>query len=610
MLKSPGAPRVLWPSAARAFGLVALVCLGLAGPSPAAAWTDASVRSVKANIVVAPDGTAHVALRVAVRVHGGWLEGLELAGLDPGLTLDPSAPTTVTGEDGAVYAPSVTTRAEGEESTRVQLSFERSGAPRRGAYEVALTYTTSLAHRATEALSDGETVRVSWTLPPWETGLDGVELTLDVPGGARAAQPLDAEADTRAAELTVVSVGGRTQLTWRRPHLPRTTVWTIAAEVPAASLAPALRRVRAEPPSAPRSASSAPAWPVAVAVALALLLLGTLTARGRSAALARAGLTTAPLAPMPRPLRGALCFALVAAAPLVAVVHPAFAVAPLALLLALLLVRRGTALEVGDGEVGEGALVEERPARPEELRGAARAEWLARTLTLDALLDATTPLGALVALSLVAASRSAYLLLASNAAAPLVVLGAALGVVPLVALTHRSRRRPPAAALLELRRTAARLRLAADAPAALALLVSTRAGKLVASRLRVVPETAPDGLRALEVVVAERTAGTTTTTEAALRATTRSGSDAERALALTLDDATPTRDATHTTRLAPLSALDDALRALAAAACASTALLDADEMADDDAALSALLFDERAYLDEPASSARSARSAD
>ena len=54
MLKSPGAPRVLWPSAARAFGLVAVVSLGLAGPSPAAAWTDASVRSESSGTLLLP----------------------------------------------------------------------------------------------------------------------------------------------------------------------------------------------------------------------------------------------------------------------------------------------------------------------------------------------------------------------------------------------------------------------------------------------------------------------------------------------------------------------------------------------------------------------------
>ena len=47
------------------------------------AWTEAAVRSVQAEIDLSPDATAEVSLRARVRVHGGWLEGLEIAGLDP-----------------------------------------------------------------------------------------------------------------------------------------------------------------------------------------------------------------------------------------------------------------------------------------------------------------------------------------------------------------------------------------------------------------------------------------------------------------------------------------------------------------------------------------------
>jgi hypothetical protein len=605
MLKSQGAPCVLSRGAVGALGLLAVALCALAAPSRAVAWTDSSVRSVKALVTVAADGSARVALRVAVRVHGGWLEGLELAGLDPGLTLDPSAPTIVTGEDGAVYAPTVTVVADGTESTRVQLAFLRAGAPRRGAYEVALTYTTSLAHRATEPSSDGQSVRVSWTLPPWQTGLDGVELTLDVPGVARPAEEADAESDARAAQVSVVVEGGRTRLTWRRPHLPRTTVWTIVGEVPAGSLAASLRRVRAESAGLARGRSAPPTWPLALAVAVALLLLGTLAGRARRAALAYAGLATAPLVAMPRSLRALLGSAAVAAAPLCARAHPAFAALPLALLVALLLVRAGLPLDLGVGE-----LRRERLAAREDLRAAARAVLRARWLTFDALLDATTLPGALFAFALVLGALLAYARLASNPAAPLLVLGAALACVPSLTLTRDSRRRAPVEALAMLRRIASRLRLAEDVPAALGLAVTTSIRGLTAARLVITPDSAPDGLRALDVVLAERAHGVTLATEPALRAVTRNGSDADRALASTLDDAVTSRGVTHTTRLAPVSMLEDALRALAAAACATAALLDGDDVGEDDAALSARLFEEPDYRREAVSSARSARSAD
>ncbi len=64
----------------RAAGWLALALGGLlATPSVAAAWTEAAVRSVEARLRLEPDGSAHVTLTATVRVHGGWLQGLELA---------------------------------------------------------------------------------------------------------------------------------------------------------------------------------------------------------------------------------------------------------------------------------------------------------------------------------------------------------------------------------------------------------------------------------------------------------------------------------------------------------------------------------------------------
>jgi|GEM_PF-949484 len=590
MLKLPGAGCVPWPSARAALGaltlalcaLVTLVCA-----TPAAAWTDASVRSVKAAVVVAPDGTAQIALRVAVRVHGGWLEGLELVGLDPQLALDPATPPIVTGEDGAVYLPSVTVRADGSESTRVQLNFARRDAPRRGAYEVALRYTTSLAHRATEASSDGETVRVRWTLPPWQSGLDGVELTLDLPGAARAVE-LDTESGTRAASVTVATVGARTQITWRRPHLPRTTVWEIAADVPAASLAPALRRVRVEAPGVVARPAAVPVWPSALGLALLLLCIAALTARGRTLALRRAGLSAKPIVPMPRALRFVAGAALVAAAPLSTSAHAALAVVPLVGIVALFLVR------AGDSFTRDEQPLTERLATHADLRGATRSVWRARLFTLDALLDATTLAGALFALGLLAAAVRAQALVPPGAA-PLVALSAALALLPLFALTARSRRLTPAAQLHLLRAHAARLRLAEDLPVALGLIVTSAAAELVAARLRLTLASAPAGLRALELVLAERRYGSVVTTQPALRIVTRDGTDAARALAALDGDDAITRAADQTTRLLSIDLLDDALRALHVAALTAESSIDA--ALSDDHALDALLF-EHATSDE------------
>ena len=584
MVSSPHAEGVVQTRAQRvataAFAVLAVVCGVCVTPMRARAWTDASVRSVKATVTVAADGSAHVLMRVTVRVHGGWLEGLELVGLDPLLVLDPSAPPVVTDELGSVYLPTVAQRPDGDDATRVQLAFTRRSAPRRGSYEVALAYSTSLAHRATEPSSDGESVRVHWTLPPWQSGLDGVELTLDVPGASRPAQ-IEDDPGTSAAQITVANVGNRTQITWRRPHLPRTTVWEVAADVPARSLAAALRRVRPEAPQIARARPAERSWLLALVLALVLTTLGTLVGRARAAAQARAGSSTLAVVPMPRMLRALAIVALIAAAPFAVQVHVALAALPLAALLLLVLVRSGEAQQAGDDALD----LETRSVTNSDLRDARRAVLRARWLTADALFDATTLPGACFFVAFISCALRAQAVV-MPAGAPLVVLGAALAVIPLFTLTHRSRRRAPADTLQMLRRTAMRLRFAEGAPTAMNLCVSMRGDHLVAASLRLVPAMAPDGLRAIEIVVAERSSAGAVSSELAVCVTTRKSGDAERCLASVIDsvDVLSPLSALETTRLVPLALLDEVLLSLAGAAAATRALLDAEEGGGDGSA--------------------------
>ncbi|HJK89766.1 MAG TPA: hypothetical protein RMH26_03430, partial [Polyangiaceae bacterium LLY-WYZ-15_(1-7)] len=211
-----------------ALGLAAWLAAGLGAPGRAHAWTDAQVRTVKAEVRVDAAARAEVQLAVEVRVRGGWLEGLEVAGLDPELALDEESLRFVSVQ-GERFRPRVRVREGG----RVQLRFERREAPRRGTYEVRFRYRSDLAPMA-RPTEDGERVRVEWTLPGWEAGLDGVELTLDVPGDAAFPPEDDALATIHRSRETGE---GRSRLSWRRAHLPRTLPWTVAAEVPAEAMA-------------------------------------------------------------------------------------------------------------------------------------------------------------------------------------------------------------------------------------------------------------------------------------------------------------------------------------------------------------------------------------
>ncbi|HJL06086.1 MAG TPA: hypothetical protein RMH85_00745 [Polyangiaceae bacterium LLY-WYZ-15_(1-7)] len=296
-----------------ALGLAAWLAAGLGAPGRAHAWTDAQVRTVKAEVRVDAAARAEVQLAVEVRVRGGWLEGLEVAGLDPELALDEESLRFVSVQ-GERFRPRVRVREGG----RVQLRFERREAPRRGTYEVRFRYRSDLAPMA-RPTEDGERVRVEWTLPGWEAGLDGVELTLDVPGDAAFPPEDDALATIHRSRETGE---GRSRLSWRRAHLPRTLPWTVAAEVPAEAMASALSQREAEPVepaasaaplAAPAPADAQPGWGRQAATllvvlfalwVLALFELGASRRRARSR----------PWLPLPARLRalGVLGLALVA----------------------------------------------------------------------------------------------------------------------------------------------------------------------------------------------------------------------------------------------------------------------------------------------------------
>src|SRR5688500_8249262 len=104
---------------------IALLVVSL--PLPARAWTEANVTRASAVVRIAADATAHVQLSCTVQIHGGWLEGLEIADLDPDLVLDPEHPPWVRDAAGAELSPRIAVAPGG----RVQIVFRRRDAPRR-----------------------------------------------------------------------------------------------------------------------------------------------------------------------------------------------------------------------------------------------------------------------------------------------------------------------------------------------------------------------------------------------------------------------------------------------------------------------------------------------
>ncbi|MBN8611998.1 MAG: hypothetical protein J0L92_15500 [Deltaproteobacteria bacterium] len=227
-----------------ALGLRSLLVLSIAlasvaMPRSAHAWTDATVRTARAEVELTDDGRAHVTLWARVRVDGGWLEGMELEGLDEDAVLDPERPLTFRDASGVALPVEVTPRDHG----RVSLRFSRRGAPRRGEYDIDLAWTTSLA--STRQL-DSDTLEAHWVFPAWRYGLDAVEIRWIVPS-ASTPQPEDEitapiEIETQPVQHTSALGSTSTDtdhvaIVYRRAHLPRTSDWDTVVRVPRAQWA-------------------------------------------------------------------------------------------------------------------------------------------------------------------------------------------------------------------------------------------------------------------------------------------------------------------------------------------------------------------------------------
>ena len=243
----------------RTFAVVA-GCVLLA-PGSARAWADAHIESASAEVRVDPDGSAAVSLTLSLRVRGGWVEGLEVAGLEGDAELegearmvrvvstsegDRSNPSTHSPRGEQLVQPRAQIRgpSRGDSDARLQLSFSRRSGPRRGRYRILVRYQTDIAPRLMPSESEGSDEggrwwKGEWTLPAWQSGLDGPSVTLILPGAAR----FDPAEPTRVLEERArQQESGAVRLVWSRAHLPRTTPWTVHFEIAESSLAHELRQ--------------------------------------------------------------------------------------------------------------------------------------------------------------------------------------------------------------------------------------------------------------------------------------------------------------------------------------------------------------------------------
>ncbi|MFT5355871.1 MAG: hypothetical protein ACI9KE_003091 [Polyangiales bacterium] len=267
--------------AALAFGALLVI------PARSMAWTEAEIETLRAELHIGEDANVRVEMTLQLHVRGGWLERLEVAGLDEGFVLDEES-VRFRGEGQPRY-PRVVRRDDG----RLQFSFARREAPRRGHYEISFTYRTDLS---ASARPEGERTRYDWTLPGWRTGLDGVEVVVVGPSSLRFAESEDVLA-TIAKERS--QEGDEATLTWKRAHLPRTVPWTLGFTFGGPSPAPTAL-VDAPEDAALETGPSESEGQTPLAWLSLLTLLGLLSFRGRAN---RYGVAPRPLIPLPTAIR-------------------------------------------------------------------------------------------------------------------------------------------------------------------------------------------------------------------------------------------------------------------------------------------------------------------
>jgi hypothetical protein len=502
---------------------VVLALFALA-PVRAHAWTDAAVRSVQAQVVLDREARARVTLTATVRVHGGWLEGVELAGLDPDLELDETATPWAVDGDGRRYRPRVRKVRDG----RVQISFPGTS-PRRGQVTVGLTYHTALAHRATEPLEGEDRVRVRWTLPGFRSGLDGVQIEVVAPPGSRMG-PRDPRDTGASLQRTTEAREDGTALRWRRAHLPRTTPWTVRVDVPAEALAEPLRGppVLAPPPPPPAAEAPprdpTPFW-LGLAGLLALVALAKLAAVARLARLARS--RARPLLPLPGLVRALLALAACAGGALLALEQrPVLGLAALA----------GAALAAAyrPGAPPPGSRLGAWRAADARWIAASRGAAWRRWLSPAGLLDATTPLGALHLAGWLAAP---WVLSAFDAVAFEVRLLAPLLPLPILGSgTRLSFPRGPAESLRALLAVARRLRSLPSGVALRPVMHVDVRGTVQDARVRTVLDHRPAGLLRLDLALGQTPHAGGWDATPMLVVVTRANSPADAALAAALGD--------------------------------------------------------------------------
>jgi hypothetical protein len=172
------------------------------GTTRAYAWHEAHLAGDEGRVRVDPRGMASVEHLLKWRVVHGPLKSIDLAGVDPGAILDPTA--SVRTEDGRDLTAHV---IRGDDSV-VRVAVDSPQGVARGIATFDVRWQIDLV--ATHAIAlDGASWRLSWSMPAAANGFDLPRIVFDVPAAPEPPRSL-------GSDLTAPGEGGGETATLRR----------------------------------------------------------------------------------------------------------------------------------------------------------------------------------------------------------------------------------------------------------------------------------------------------------------------------------------------------------------------------------------------------------
>jgi hypothetical protein len=206
--------------------LTAILVLLLAFPARAS-WIETRPTAFAATVDVERNGSATVSEELGLRLRGGPLKDLTLAGVDGDAEPLPDASVICTDDSKFGTVPlSVTREADGS----LHLTVEREKGLRTGSYVFRFSYRTELLKRDLIRRA-GSHVELHWVGPRFEDGLDSARVTFRIPeAGAPPMLPSPGEGGGAVSELDELGgvfvsnlrrAPGKDELEVVRPHVAR-----------------------------------------------------------------------------------------------------------------------------------------------------------------------------------------------------------------------------------------------------------------------------------------------------------------------------------------------------------------------------------------------------